>query len=69
MIDERTQAIINAKANEIAHLIIGTDTDHRGDLLIAVAARLQQEAQNYTAHALVTAARQYGYENQKVMEH
>lgn len=67
--DEKTKAVIAAKANEIALMIVGVDTDYRGDLLIAVAAKLQQEAQNYTAHALVTAARQYGYESQKVVEH
>ena len=61
MTDEKTAAVITAKANEIAHMIVAIDTDFRGELLLAVASRLRGMGQNYTGASLATAARQYGY--------
>lgn len=58
--DEKTKAVIAAKGNEIAHLILSVDYNHRGELLGAAATRCREMGQNYTGHAIATAARQYG---------
>lgn len=66
--DEKTKAIIAAKGNEIAHLILSVDYNHRGDILKAAATRCREMGQNYTGHAIATAARQYGCDTEREEE-
>lgn len=47
------------RARKIAELIVGCDTDYRGDLLKMVADELRANGQNFTATCIDAAAKAY----------
>lgn len=56
---------IEIAAKIIANIIVKTDTDDRGLLLLEVSKLLKKKDQFFTAKTLVTAAKIYGYDESK----